>query len=53
MKYDNSGSNTKGDLKSGLTEKTKITQKTTRGETKKGQRPVPKKEACGRFTFKG
>lgn len=46
------GSNTKGDLKSGLTEKSKITQKKTRGETT-GQRPVPDKENCkGPYRFK-
>ncbi len=47
------GSNTKNSLRSGLTEKSAITQKKTRGETGKGQRPVPNKENCkGPYRFK-
>ena len=40
--------------RSGVTEKSKIKQKNTRGQTKKGQRPVcPKEGASGPFRFKG
>lgn len=43
-------------MKEGLIEKAPITQKTPRGETEKGQRPVAKKEKVksdrGTFTIK-